>query len=311
MNITILSFTVNVLFLAGGVVATLLITRYYYHRTVDTELTPYVLSRIDVFARIDESIKQELVFNFRDVSINDLQQIQFLIANTGRKAIKDLKSPLELKIPDDCKLIDAAIVHVHPKGRDIALSIKDDRSSVKIDFALLNRDEFFILKLLIDGSPPNSDYDFSITAEDLPPTISPRRLSSSQIETSSRSRGRFDDFDVGPFLSGLLALAFAVLVGLLAFSHPLRFSDLTFASIGSFWDSFSITYIAISAGYLTCLFLMLIGIALIAIAFDSFQLTRKRTFRLPAEFYAFGSYGPSLIAEGSRRMEDIDEYLNK
>ena len=97
-----------------GVVATVWVSRYYFKRTVDKALTPYIQFSSSLFEGVDPSVRQALTIDYKGTSVKELLEIQFLIANTGERPIKDLIKPLTLIIPAGCTLLDASMLHIAP-----------------------------------------------------------------------------------------------------------------------------------------------------------------------------------------------------
>ncbi len=152
-----------------GVVASVLIGRYYYHRTVNKELSVYELLNSPVFAGIAPDVREQLHFKFKEREVTELQQVMFVVANTGDRAIRDLIETIRLDLPPTAAILDASIVHRHPDDLNATLQVTEvdpaEGSAIHFEFPLLNTKEFFIVKLLLSGRlgrisrlPPNS-YD--------------------------------------------------------------------------------------------------------------------------------------------------------
>lgn len=208
------SLLVAIISILIGVAATIFVSRHYYRRSVDKELTPFVHLQSNVLSRIDEEVKSDLHIEYKGVKVDNLQQLQFLIANTGERAIRDVIKPLCLDLPKGVEIMDAAILYVAPKGREVSLNIPESASSVEFNFPLLNKDEFFILKLLLKGAPSIDDLKFTIVADDLPPQLDIQRLTYNQIEKEEKPDRR--GFELGIFASGFAVLAIALFFGILA-----------------------------------------------------------------------------------------------
>ena len=153
-------------------------------------LTPFLHFQSNVLDHIDDEVKLVLDINYKGVKVERLQQIQFLIANTGERAIKDLIKPLSLHINGEIEIMDANILYVHPDGRKVKLNLEKPNNKIEFIFPLLNKDDFFIAKFLINGAPKKSDYQFSITADDLPPILDIERLSYTQIARDEKRKIR-------------------------------------------------------------------------------------------------------------------------
>lgn len=185
-----------------GVAGTVLVSRYYFRRSIGKSLTPYIQFWSSPLAEIAPEVARELEVRYQGQFIADLFEIQFLIANSGDRAIRNIIEPLTLTVPDEVKLLDATILHVDPEGRRVDLKVHESHQKVAFEFPLLNSGEFFIAKLLLNGNARPSAFQFSIAAEDLPPRITPKYLAPSSVSVSGTPK----------FEPALLGMAMAILV---------------------------------------------------------------------------------------------------
>ena len=283
------NFLIAIISILIGVAATIFASRHYYRRSVDKELTPFIQLQSNVLSHIDKEVKSDLHIEYKGVKVENLQQLQFLIANTGERAIRDTIKPLRLDLPQDVVIMDAAILYVAPKGREVSLNISNSASSVELNFPLLNKDEFFIFKLLLKGAPSRSDLKFTIVADDLPPQLSIRRLTYNQIEKEEKTDRR--GFEFGLFVSGFVVSAIAFFVGVLA--HYIKIDSFPAFQNESWTWLNTIPFISISSvvGYILTGILALAGAMMIAgSVFGNFEFPRSKKFRLPKEFATAG-YG--------------------
>lgn len=162
---------VALLSLVIGVVATLAVAHYYFRRTVSKELTVYLQSSAQLFRGVASEVRRQLVIEYKGVAVDHLQEMQFLIANTGERAIRDVIAPLTVTLPDEAFLLDAALLHTNPEERQITLVPAEHLLS--FNFPLLNRDEFFVVRLLVRGRVAAEKLRFTLTADDLPPVLTP------------------------------------------------------------------------------------------------------------------------------------------
>ena len=150
-----------------------IITRYYFlrNRNIRT-LTPYKNFVAKVFSDIDPELKKELKIKYKGTEVYNFYQVQFTIINTGNRSFYNFIKPLTLIIPNNGKILDIKILHIHPKGREITFNIGLSKNFISYNIPLLNSGEYFVTKLLIEGDVnPSKDFVFKITAEDLPPEI--------------------------------------------------------------------------------------------------------------------------------------------
>jgi len=133
-----------------GIGATVFVSKHYFNRVTDKALTPFIDYSAHFLENIDPEVKKDLSIKYQSNEVDELTQMQFLIANNGERPIRDLIKPLELHIPEGAVILDSSILHISPEGRDVDINIDDTKRVVCINFQLLNKDEFFIIKLLIN-----------------------------------------------------------------------------------------------------------------------------------------------------------------
>lgn len=161
-----------------GIVATVLVSRYYFLRTVDKRLSVFGLLNSYVFAGIAPDVRRNLHFIFQDQEVTDLQQVVLLVANDGERAISNIIEPLSVHLPSGIDVLDVSILHRNPDVLKAAISQRTSSSGQIVDFSfpLLNKGEFFVVKLLLSGSVAMRDMAFRILADDLPRSIKVRHL---------------------------------------------------------------------------------------------------------------------------------------
>lgn len=278
-----------------GVVASVLVSRYYFKRTVDKSLTPYVQFSSSLFDGVEPSVRESLKIAYKGTPVNELLEIQFLIANTGERAIRDVICPLSLDIPAGCSLLDASILHVSPEGREVKIS--QTVSSVVFTFALLNSGEFFISKLLLHGKATPKDFKFSITVDDLPPTIDAVRLPHDLIESEKKRKFAPDLLVVGL----ILTVVGSALAGLIYAQWPVLLMCWRTGLITSFPEHWPIIISSV-IGAIPALLLLVAGPMTFVGAFTNFSFPKRRRFRVPEgfqrrRFYIHEFLEPGLIEE--------------
>lgn len=200
------AFAVSLASVLIGVIGTIVISRYYYQRSVAKELTPFLHFQANVLDSIDDEVKSDLEIAYRGVKVDRLQQVQFLIANTGERAIGTPIQPLTMRVDGDIEIVDGNILHIHPEGREVTLNVLAEETGATLEFPLMNSDDFFVVKFLIRGAPKRSDFQFSIAADDLPPRLTIQPLGYEQIATDAE--------DSKPVLRDLVMQSVAVLITL-------------------------------------------------------------------------------------------------
>lgn len=260
--------------LVVGVLATLFVSHYYFRRSVSKCLTPYIHSYSSLFRGVESSVREALKISYKGTSVDDILDIQFLIANTGERAIRDIIEPLTLDIPNNCSLLDATILHVSPQGRDVRIKTQENR--IVFEFPLLNSNDFFVAKVLLSGKAKSGDFAFRITVDDLPPKIASQPLPFNLIEGPRKRQ-----FELPLLLIGLLFLAIAcAIAGLLYSTWPTLMRLWDAGLISSFPENWiPITSAAISV--IPAILLLVIGIMMCVGAFSNFSFPTRRRFHLP------------------------------
>jgi hypothetical protein len=165
--------------LVGGGGVTAAISWYFFRKSVSKRLSAYIQFASPVLSGVDDpEVRKALEIHYRGTKIEDLLQLQFVIANEGQLAIRDLLDPLSITLPKNAKLLEARVLHVEPKGREVSIGtveLPDGRTKVEIRFKLLNKREFFFVKMLINGKLDVGTIRFNIAVDDLPPIIIPER----------------------------------------------------------------------------------------------------------------------------------------
>ena len=67
-----------------GVIATILVSRHYYRRTIERKLTPFIHLHSEVFAGIDPEVRKDIKIYYKNEEVNELTHYQVLIANNRR-----------------------------------------------------------------------------------------------------------------------------------------------------------------------------------------------------------------------------------
>jgi len=188
-----------------GIIGTFFFSRHYFQRSLDKSLTPYIVFSSSPLRGIDSVVRKALEIKYQEHFIETLYEIEFLIANTGEKAIRDVIEPLSLEIPDGATLLDASLLHVAPEGRTVNLEISQNKKNVFFDFPVLNKKDFFIAKLLLNGEVKEKDFKFQIVADDLPPFLLPQFLPFDSVSIDSKLKTEFNGvtFTGGLFITCL------------------------------------------------------------------------------------------------------------
>lgn len=286
--------------LAAGAVLSILVSRYYFIRSLKYRLTVYVHSYSRVLVGVAQDVKESLDVRFQGSPVDDLGEMVFLIANEGAHPIKDVVRPLVASVPEGTKLLDAVVLHVHPNGRTVSAS--PEEKSVELRFDLLNPGDYFLLKFLIDGSARPNEIDFSLTAVGLPPRLkaSPRAYATS--EDSSKT-------DLVLALIGLFLLGCGVSVGAVLLTMARARPELL--PFGRF-DASTLA-IALTVGFglaaLVAVVVALIGAMMIGASLFGGSFPPRPTFVLPPELRQHLTVGHSgqFIGVGHPFVDDFPD----
>jgi hypothetical protein len=295
------SLILSIIGLIVGVVATVLVSRYYFRRSFNKSLTPYIQFSSLPLSGIDPTARKAIEIRYHDRVVENLFEIQFLIANSGDKAIRDVIEPLTLAIPRSTILLDASILHVSPDGRHVGLQISSDQQRVSFDFKVLNSDEFFIAKLLLDGSPKPKDFSFTIVADELPPRLKPRLLPPDAV-ASSRER-KFEPFAL---FFGIAMLLVGTAVAQLVWAQWSRLPDWKTLTVWSFVKALSINNWASFVAAIPALALIVGGSLLAATFFTEGTFPPpKRKYIVPKKGLLLRSHRPFFVHAVDESKDEV------
>ena len=283
----------------GGII-TYFVSREFYEKTKKTKsLEPFVRFVTTILSSIDPEVKKQLKVFYDKCPVEKLYQIEFVIANTGDIPIFDIIKPLSLLIPNKGQILDVNLFHIEPRDRDVAYKISNDGNFQRIDFIfpLLNPGEYFIFKLLVKGDIPKignkegvtnwfyeyydeiiSEFKFSITAPDLKPSLSSRRLPYYYEEEHNFTDGGLD-------LGAVFGLAIGLLLSLSMIYMLYHLKNISAGyflfNFKEFFTSFNLMKLTVIIGWLASLFLMLITIISAIDELSKIKKKPKPKFRLP------------------------------
>src|SRR3954447_23427076 len=100
-----------------GVIATVIVGRHFFKRSVEKRLTPYIQFGAPVLAGMDPDVRRDLKISYRGTEVADLYELQFAVVNDGERPVRDCIEPLTLHIRSGVDVLDAAILRSHPEGR--------------------------------------------------------------------------------------------------------------------------------------------------------------------------------------------------
>lgn len=272
-----------------GIIATYFFAKYYFEKSVNKSLIPYVDFTSSILSDIDDDVKQVLDIKYKGMKVNNLTEVQLLIANTGDIAIRDVIHPLELELPNNISIIDVVLLYIYPEGREVKLNHID--SKITINFDLLNQKEFFVIKFLFDGEVKVSDFKFKITVDDLPPIINAKRMPYDLIKEDNNEEDKKDSLEYGEIIGGTILLTIGFSLFYTAYSSNINFPTIHFETFSA--DIKNINMNDLKIGMFTKWISYLIGGALslasVALLFGFIErinpFKEEDKFILPKEIY--------------------------
>lgn len=282
-----------------GIAATVVVSHYYFRRSMNKRLSIYALMSNRVFSGIDASVRSHLKFLFHDEEISELQQIELIVANDGDRAISNCIQPLRFQLPESIKILDASILHKSPNELDVSM-IRGSSEAIghflEFDFPLLNKGDFFLVKLLLDGKLPIREMQFQVQADDLPRTIKPEWLPDGATSTSKRK------VEWAGVIAGSVLLVPCAVMAFLALAH----FETTPGSFPWPWETFKYSWpstVLLVVSALVSPLIGLVGVILFfGIGFEGF-FKRNPKFPLPEELRGRGY---ALFAQ---RLADFDDII--
>lgn len=262
-----------------GIIATIVVSKYYYKQSLKTALTPFIQFSSIPLRGIDINVRKALEIKYNNECIQNLFEIQFLIANTGNKVIKGVIEPLSLQIPDNCKLLDANILYIDPEGRNVELNLSSDKTSIEYKFNLLNSGEFFITRLLINGKPSEKDFIFKIAAEELSPILETKPLPYDAIESGVKKV-----FDIGDLITGMIFILLSGAIFKLIADSWLKMPSFRSLPLLKYIQNLGLSGFSVYISFIPAVIFLILGIMLGFSAFPNFRipfLKVKRKFNLP------------------------------
>ncbi|MBI1228236.1 MAG: hypothetical protein GC192_23585 [Bacteroidetes bacterium] len=208
-----------------GALASYLASRHFFKKGVKEKLlTPYLQFTSKLFSELEPDLKENLIVRYKNHKVENITQAQFLIANDGDIPIRDIIEPLKLTLPKENKIFSANLIHVEPEGREIQCTIieNEEKNIIQFNLPLLNSGEYFIVKIVIQDSIPmpqkNEDesqkkelFNFSITADDLPPNLRISHLPYSYYEQEKEEKYNWTGVWVAT-ISGLITTFLAGII---------------------------------------------------------------------------------------------------
>lgn len=286
-----ISIILTILGIIIGTIVTVIVSKYFFKKSVKKkQLVPYVQFLSSLFNDLKPDLQADLIIKFKNKKVQDLTQVQFVIANTGDIPIQDIIQPLKLSILRKNKILSADIIHIEPEGREIECEINEIENNIHFKIPLLNGNEFFVLKLLIqDNLVTNSEiesideneiFQFTITAADLPPKLVISDLPYSSSEEINNKKYNKAPIKAAVF-TGIISIVFTSVLYAYKFQEP----SLYIFSIKDFFNMHTFNFFnvcIILLGLLDFIFLLLTGLGII-LAILELKPSKKSKIVLPKE----------------------------
>ena len=274
---------ISIVSLLGGVLATVAVARYYFLRTVEKSnksLTPYIDFFSELLDGIDPEVREALSIKYQELEVEDLIEVQFLVANSGERPIRDVIKPLTLVIPDSSTIMNVALLHISPEGREVSLKVDKDTNTIEFLFDLLNKDEFFVVKLLLNGKADIDDFVFSITVDDLPPTLETKSLPNDLVQVEDADKTSEIEWEL--IFGGAVVLLFGASVGYLAINVSASLPEFDGKSVLVYISEIPIGWVAQWPSLIIGGLVVLIGIAMmVGGVSDASFFNKKKKLLLP------------------------------
>lgn len=295
-----MDFTTIILTILGiviGAVASYIISQHFFKKSVkQKKLSVYIQFNSRLFSRtVDTHLQKDLVVNYKNHAIENIMQAQFVIANTGDIAIRDIIRPLRLNLPKKNVIYNVTIEDIKPEGRIIEHKIVDDIKFNVIEFniPLLNCGDYFVFKLVAqdffekkndneeEKNKVHSDetlFDFTITADDIPPNIRIEQLPYTYYEDE-----KVETYDWAAFWGALIiSIIDVVLIGVV-FSFRHLNTHLYLFSFNDFFDKkfFSFYSVCVLLLSIVAFVLLIISVIMWILAIEELKPKEKPKFKLP------------------------------
>jgi len=181
-----------VLLLLGALIG-LAISHFYYRRSFKKSLSTYQMFHASPMTGMASEVKGQLEVKFKGQSVANLIEAQFLVINDGVKALRDLIEPLTLTWSAGLRMLDAQVVRSSTGVNSIQLAahgMTDANGRLEIPIKLMNAGDWFILKVVADGPGGGGDWRWSISVDELPPSLLMKKMTTEDLGRFPLSRAR-------------------------------------------------------------------------------------------------------------------------
>lgn len=167
------SIFINLGYTILGAILAIPVSRYFYKKSIETKISIYYIRYSKVFSGISNDILDKLNVNFEGRNIESLQEIIFVVVNDGENSITNIIRPLTLFIEKKYEIIDVSTINKIDKNFILETKIEKSEigEEIHFDFPIMNKGDYFVIKMLVDGYVDKKDFVFKIHAENIPREI--------------------------------------------------------------------------------------------------------------------------------------------
>lgn len=260
-----------------GIVAGTVVSHYYYRKSTLKQLSVYKWLSARIFSGIDPDVRHQLHFTFRGEEVDDLHQLEFLVANDGERAISNIIEPLTMHLPPGIRVLDASIIYRQPNEFAAEIEVFAEPKTppaIRLIFPLMNKGEFIFVKLLLGGALRSKDVEFRLLADDLP-----RSLKFKHLPESANVRDSW--FDPFQFIFGSIIAWLSAIPGYVVYAFWKAQPDISPYP----WSSFRFSPASIAALLmgLIAVIMAALGLTMVVSSLLGGALSRVPHFKLPTE----------------------------
>lgn len=138
-----------------SLIMTVVLTIYIYRRQNKQKSLSYEIRSFASLINVDSQIKHALKITYKNTPVSDLKLLLIRFTNSGELPIEedDFKQPLVVNFDQYGALFDVAVVDTYPHDvqKTIDIALYDDLSAFQALPMLLNKGDWFEIKLLLNG----------------------------------------------------------------------------------------------------------------------------------------------------------------
>jgi hypothetical protein len=176
---------------------------YYFMRSINRKMSPFICqtSKVKIQDMLDPRFQKDVVLKYNNDDVHSLYELKLIFKNTGDMSICkcNIFEPLLVRFSKKCKFLAAEIGDIYPEGRKVRR--KQGKDSVEVNFNVLNKGEYFEVKLLFGNEVSLDDLSISIEAENLPPVLFPEPVAHDMVNANKKHRANMPALSLGAILA--------------------------------------------------------------------------------------------------------------